>query len=76
MARARAHDGGGGRRAGGLGGRVVGEGTPEQIRATELPVVHQFVHGETDGPVPFHYPAPAYAVDVGLAPAPAEAAHA
>ena len=48
-------------------GRVVGEGTPEQIRATELPVVHQFIHGETDGPVPFHYPAPAYDVDVGLA---------
>jgi phospholipid/cholesterol/gamma-HCH transport system ATP-binding protein len=57
-------------------GRVVGEGTPEQIRATELPVVHQFIHGEIDGPVPFHYPAPGYDEDVGLAPARAEAAHA
>ncbi|HQZ46777.1 MAG TPA: ABC transporter ATP-binding protein [Usitatibacteraceae bacterium] len=57
-------------------GRVVGEGTPAQIRATELPVVHQFVHGEIDGPVPFHYPAPEYDVDVGLARARAEAAHA
>jgi len=57
-------------------GRVVGEGTPQQIRATQLPVVHQFVHGETDGPVPFHYPAPEYAADVGLAAARAEAAHA
>jgi phospholipid/cholesterol/gamma-HCH transport system ATP-binding protein len=57
-------------------GRVVGEGTPGQIRATSLPVVHQFVHGETDGPVPFHYPAPAYEDDVGLARASAEAAHA
>ena len=57
-------------------GRVVGEGTPEQIRATELPVVHQFIHGETDGPVPFHYPAPAYDVDVGLAGGQAEAARA
>jgi phospholipid/cholesterol/gamma-HCH transport system ATP-binding protein len=56
-------------------GRVVGEGTPREIRATELPVVHQFVHGETDGPVPFHYPAPEYAADVGLG-ARAEAAHA
>jgi phospholipid/cholesterol/gamma-HCH transport system ATP-binding protein len=55
-------------------GRVVGEGTPGQIRATALPVVHQFVHGETDGPVPFHYPAPPYREDVGLAPA--EAVHA
>lgn len=57
-------------------GRVVGEGTPEQIRATELPVVHQFIHGETDGPVPFHYPAPAYDVDVGLAGGRAEAGRA
>ena len=57
-------------------GRVMGEGTPEQIKATELPVVHQFVHGEIDGPVPFHYPAPSYDVDVGLAQAREEAAHA
>lgn len=57
-------------------GRVVGEGTPQQIRATELPVVHQFVHGETDGPVPFHYPAPEYAEDVGLGATTREAAHA
>jgi phospholipid/cholesterol/gamma-HCH transport system ATP-binding protein len=57
-------------------GRVVGEGTPEQIRAAPVPVVHQFVHGEIDGPVPFHYPAPAYDEDVGLAPGRAEAAHA
>jgi phospholipid/cholesterol/gamma-HCH transport system ATP-binding protein len=57
-------------------GRVVGEGTPAQIRATPLPVVHQFVHGEIDGPVAFHYPAPAYEEDVGLAPPRPEAAHA
>jgi phospholipid/cholesterol/gamma-HCH transport system ATP-binding protein len=57
-------------------GKVVGEGTPAQIRATDLPVVHQFVHGETDGPVPFHYPAPPYDVDVGLERSLAEAGHA
>jgi phospholipid/cholesterol/gamma-HCH transport system ATP-binding protein len=57
-------------------GVVVGEGTPAEIRATQLPVVHQFVHGETDGPVPFHYPAPPYAADVGLRPAAAGAGHA
>jgi phospholipid/cholesterol/gamma-HCH transport system ATP-binding protein len=57
-------------------GRVVGEGTPAQIRATELPVVHQFVHGEIDGPVPFHYPAPSYDEDVGLGSPRAEPAHA
>ena len=48
-------------------GVIVGEGTPDEIRKSELPYVHQFVHGETDGPVPFHYPAKPYAVDVKLA---------
>ena len=32
-------------------GRIVGEGTPDEIRASTDPFVHQFVHGETDGPV-------------------------
>jgi phospholipid/cholesterol/gamma-HCH transport system ATP-binding protein len=38
-------------------GVVAAEGTPEELRASKLPFVHQFVHGEKDGPVPFHYPA-------------------
>jgi phospholipid/cholesterol/gamma-HCH transport system ATP-binding protein len=42
-------------------GRVVAEGTPDEIRATADPFVHQFVHAEADGPVPFHYPAGDYA---------------
>ena len=42
-------------------GRVVAEGTPEDIRKTSDPFVHQFVHAEADGPVPFHYPAGDYA---------------
>jgi len=45
----------------------VGEGTPAQVRASTDPFVRQFVHGEADGPVPFHYAARAYAADVGLA---------
>lgn len=48
-------------------GRVVGEGTPEEIRRSELPFVRQFVRGEADGPVPFHYPAASYAAELGLA---------
>jgi phospholipid/cholesterol/gamma-HCH transport system ATP-binding protein len=48
-------------------GVIVGEGTPDEIRKSKLPYVKQFVHGETDGPVPFHYPAAAYAAEVGLA---------
>lgn len=42
-------------------GRVVAEGTPDEIRHTTDPFVHQFVHAEADGPVPFHYPASDYA---------------
>jgi len=42
-------------------GRVVAEGTPDDIRNTSDPFVHQFVHAESDGPVPFHYPAGDYA---------------
>ena len=47
-------------------GVVVAEGTPAEIRRSDMSFVHQFVHGETDGPVPFHYPAPDYAADLGL----------
>jgi phospholipid/cholesterol/gamma-HCH transport system ATP-binding protein len=47
-------------------GVIVAEGTADDIRASDLPYVHQFVHGEADGPVPFHYPAPPYADDLGL----------
>ena len=32
--------------------------TPDEIRASSDPFVHQFVNAEADGPVPFHYPAP------------------
>ena len=39
-------------------GRIVAEGTPEEIRASQDPFVHQFVHAEADGPVPFHMSAP------------------
>lgn len=40
------------------GGGIVAHGTPTEIRASNDPYVHQFVHAEADGPVPFHYPAP------------------
>lgn len=38
-------------------GKIVAEGTAEEIRNSKAPYVHQFVWGEADGPVPFHYPA-------------------
>ncbi len=37
-------------------GVIVAEGTPDELRASDKDFVHQFVHGEMDGPVPFHYP--------------------
>ncbi|WP_371188055.1 phospholipid ABC transporter ATP-binding protein MlaF [Thalassotalea maritima] len=37
--------------------RIIGEGTPEQIRQQDSELVKQFILGEADGPVPFHYPA-------------------
>lgn len=50
-------------------GRIVGEGTPAEIRASTEPFVKQFVHAEMDGPVPFHYPAPPYGEALHLRPA-------
>jgi phospholipid/cholesterol/gamma-HCH transport system ATP-binding protein len=47
-------------------GRVIAQGTPDEIRASPEPFVNQFVNGKPDGPVPFHYPAPAYAADLEL----------
>jgi phospholipid/cholesterol/gamma-HCH transport system ATP-binding protein len=47
-------------------GSIVGHGTPDEIRASTEPFIKQFVHAEMDGPVPFHYPATAYAKDLGL----------
>ena len=39
-------------------GRIVAEGTPDEIRGSTDPFVHQFVHAEVEGPVRFDYPAP------------------
>lgn len=38
-------------------GRVLGEGTPQSLRQQSSPWVQQFIQGQPDGPVPFHYPA-------------------
>ena len=45
-------------------GRVIAEGTPRQIRRSREPFVNQFVNGSSEGPVPFHYPAPDYPSDL------------
>lgn len=45
-------------------GVVITHGTPDEIRASKDAFVHQFVHGEADGPVPFQYPATEYRQDL------------
>ena len=52
-------------------GAIVMHGTPDEIRKSDAPFVHQFVWGEMDGPLPFHMPGAPYATDLGL-----KAAHA
>jgi phospholipid/cholesterol/gamma-HCH transport system ATP-binding protein len=46
------------------GGKVVGEGAPKELLESNNPFVKQFMHGEADGVVPFHYPARAYQEDL------------
>lgn len=42
-------------------GKVVGEGSPEQLMNSDDEWVRQFMQALPDGPVPFHYPAQNYA---------------
>lgn len=44
--------------------RIIAEGTPEMLQASQDPQVLQFLAGKADGPVRFHYPAPNYAEDL------------
>lgn len=46
-------------------GRVAAQGTPEEVRASADPLVHQFVNALPTGPVPFHYAGPAIEEDFG-----------
>ena len=46
-------------------GRIAAQGTPEEVRNSTDPLVVQFVNGQSDGPVRFHYPAPSVAQDFG-----------
>lgn len=39
-------------------GKVIGQGTPDELKHHSSAQVQQFLTGNPDGPVPFHYPAP------------------
>jgi phospholipid/cholesterol/gamma-HCH transport system ATP-binding protein len=45
-------------------GTVAAEGSTAAVKASTDPFVHQFIRGQPDGPVPFHYPSAAYAEDM------------
>ena len=48
------------------GGKIAAHGAPDELSRGETPWTRQFFSGEADGPVPFHYPAPDYAAQLGL----------
>ncbi|KPA52850.1 phospholipid ABC transporter ATP-binding protein MlaF [Photobacterium lucens] len=39
------------------GGKIIGSGTPQELRDNPDPRVRQFLDGDADGPVPFKFPA-------------------
>ncbi|MGY6275943.1 ABC transporter ATP-binding protein [Methylomonas sp. MgM2] len=45
-------------------GKIVGQGSPEQLGQSNSAWVKQFMNGEADGPVHFHYPANDYMDDL------------
>ena len=47
-------------------GRIAAQGTPDEVRQSRDPLVHQFVSAAPDGPVRFHYPAPSAGQDFGV----------
>ncbi len=47
-------------------GRVAQQGTPDEIRASENPLIRQYVTASPEGPVRFHYPGPTVEEDFGL----------
>ena len=46
-------------------GGIAAQGTPDEVRHSADPLVHQFVNALSEGPVKFHYPGPDVADDFG-----------
>lgn len=44
--------------------RVIGHGTTEELLESDSELVQQFLHGEADGPVPFHFAADSLQQDI------------
>ena len=48
------------------GAQLIAQGTPQELRDSHDPFVRQFLDGQMDGPVRFHYQAPPIASALGL----------
>jgi phospholipid/cholesterol/gamma-HCH transport system ATP-binding protein len=46
-------------------GKIAAQGTPDEVRNSTDPLVHQFVNAKPDGPVKFHYPGASIEEDFG-----------
>jgi phospholipid/cholesterol/gamma-HCH transport system ATP-binding protein len=46
-------------------GKIAAQGTPDEVRHSTDPLVHQFVNAKADGPVKFHYPGATVEEDFG-----------
>jgi len=47
-------------------GEVMGFGSPQEMQASPLEEIRQFMSGNPDGPVPYHYPAEDYFSDLAI----------
>ena len=47
-------------------GKIATQGTPDEVRQSTDPLVHQYVHALPDGPVHFHYPGPTVEEDFSI----------
>ena len=46
-------------------GKVAAQGSPEQVRQSQDPLIAQYVHASADGPLRFDYPGPTLEEDYG-----------
>ena len=51
-------------------GKIAAQGTPDEVRHSDNPLVHQFVNALPEGPVRFHYPAASVDADFSAGASP------
>lgn len=53
-------------------GGIAAQGTPDEVKHSADPLIHQFVNALSEGPVKFHYPGPDVAADFGPVASPSK----